>query len=1160
MRLQRLDLARYGKFTGRVIDFGARVPGEPDLHIVYGPNEAGKSTAFAAYLDLLFGIEQRSPFNFLHPYQSMRIGGALELEEGAREFVRIKRPKNSLLDGGGQPVADGALLGALGGLDRNAYRLMFSLDDDTLEAGGESILESKGDLGQLLFSASAGLADLSRTLDGLRGEAEAFYKYRARSGALAELKAELAELKTQRETIDTLAGQYTQLVAERERASAQYEEALAARGTIQARMEAIQRHLGALPRLAALRALREELQPLADLPEPPPSWRERLPQLQNDDRELATRAAMADAEIAQLSAELEAIAVDEAALAITARMETSAELRARHAAAENDLPELRLQLREAEFAVSGLLTRLGREREADPGRLLLGAATVGTLRSLAERWPGIDAACEAARNELSEAGNRLEAARSRLEQEPAPAGEGRGPETGLAALAAALTTWRASDHTARRRLAERSVKEQRAILAEQIKALRPWTGDAEQLAALVVPASADIASWKEAGAKARQQIEQLEDDASSFEDECARHRAELDAAARIAGIVGSEEAAVLRAARERAWADHRRQLDAASADAFEAALRRDDDVTNARLRHEKECARLQQTAEALGRAEAALSGIRKRLDAARAASATVDDAVAAALAAITPPLAEGTTLAWLEAWLMRREKALEAHAGLASAERDMTDAESGIAASRAALMEAMDRAGLPYDREEDSGALAAAAQAALDREAELKERRRAVEERERELKQRERALANALNADRDWQAAWTKACGGCWLADGGVIPGVAAVREMLDALAELEPRLAAAAGLAERIRKMEADQSRFVEEIAALAGALGVDPAGHAATALACRVEERVEAAKTARTIRAEKAAALDAARARRRDLAEALAVHNERKAEMTTFFGVSTLMEVASRLQATERRADLRRQADDAMREILDALRLPSIAEAEAALDEADRPALETELATLKIRFHDQDERTRNLFSALSKAEDRIEAVGGDDAAARIEEKRRTILLDVEERAMRYLRLRAGIAAAEQALRVYRDEHRSSMMERASAAFRAISRNAYTSLTAQLDKDSEVLIAVAADGASKVASELSKGTRFQLYLALRLAGYYEFARARRAVPFIADDIMETFDDHRAEETIRLFAEMAQVGQVIYLTHHRHLCEIARRIHPAVRMHDLAAA
>jgi uncharacterized protein YhaN len=185
--------------------------------------------------------------------------------------------------------------------------------------------------------------------------------------------------------------------------------------------------------------------------------------------------------------------------------------------------------------------------------------------------------------------------------------------------------------------------------------------------------------------------------------------------------------------------------------------------------------------------------------------------------------------------------------------------------------------------------------------------------------------------------------------------------------------------------------------------------------------------------------------------------------------------------------------------------------------------------------------------------------AVGGDSAAATIEEKRRTVLLDIEEKAFRYMRLRAGTAAAELALYLYRDKHRSSMMARASSAFQAISRGAYCKLTTQLEKDSEILIAVAADGSSKVASELSKGTRFQLYLALRVAGYYEFAQSRRPVPFIADDIMETFDEFRAEETFRVFAEMARIGQVIYLTHHRHLCEIAQEICPSIRVHDLTA-
>lgn len=129
--------------------------------------------------------------------------------------------------------------------------------------------------------------------------------------------------------------------------------------------------------------------------------------------------------------------------------------------------------------------------------------------------------------------------------------------------------------------------------------------------------------------------------------------------------------------------------------------------------------------------------------------------------------------------------------------------------------------------------------------------------------------------------------------------------------------------------------------------------------------------------------------------------------------------------------------------------------------------------------------------------------------------------------------------------------------MKRASDAFRLITRGQYRGLAAQPDRDGETLIGVPSQGGSKVAGAMSKGTRFQLYLALRLAGYYEFAEHRASVPFIADDIMETFDEPRSEEVLRLFAHMARVGQVIYLTHHRHLCDLARALVPGVRIHEL---
>ena len=64
MRLDRLDLLAYGHFTNRApLDFSPPAL----LHVVYGPNEAGKSTTLAAVSDLLYGYKAKDhPYTFLH--------------------------------------------------------------------------------------------------------------------------------------------------------------------------------------------------------------------------------------------------------------------------------------------------------------------------------------------------------------------------------------------------------------------------------------------------------------------------------------------------------------------------------------------------------------------------------------------------------------------------------------------------------------------------------------------------------------------------------------------------------------------------------------------------------------------------------------------------------------------------------------------------------------------------------------------------------------------------------------------------------------------------------------------------------------------------------------------------------------------------------------
>jgi uncharacterized protein YhaN len=239
--------------------------------------------------------------------------------------------------------------------------------------------------------------------------------------------------------------------------------------------------------------------------------------------------------------------------------------------------------------------------------------------------------------------------------------------------------------------------------------------------------------------------------------------------------------------------------------------------------------------------------------------------------------------------------------------------------------------------------------------------------------------------------------------------------------------------------------------------------------------------------------------------------------------------------------------------RDLVDVLECASTAEAEThlaeiATDEEALAALKAEWSGAEQELKSSDSHVETLFHEWKSAQSALNSVDGDAAVARIEEERRTLLLDIEAQAERYLTLSIGALVAENALSTYRDRHRNSMMRRAASAFATITRGGFADLITTPGKTSEVLVGVRADGGSMLASEMSKGTRFQLYLALRIAGYAEFAEHRSALPFFADDIMETFDDDRSAETFQLLSGMAGKGQVIYLTHHRHLCDIARRV------------
>lgn len=176
MRFAELELLKYGRFEGCHLRFPH---GPIDFQLVFGANEAGKSTTRAAVGDLLFGFPHVTPYDFRFDKTLLRVGAVLEAEGGSLACRRKKGRTGTLLDPDDRPLNEGMMSGLLAGHSAESFERMFSLDHGRLRQGGRAILESRDDVGQAIFAGGSGLVGVKRVLDALDAESKEIWTRRA---------------------------------------------------------------------------------------------------------------------------------------------------------------------------------------------------------------------------------------------------------------------------------------------------------------------------------------------------------------------------------------------------------------------------------------------------------------------------------------------------------------------------------------------------------------------------------------------------------------------------------------------------------------------------------------------------------------------------------------------------------------------------------------------------------------------------------------------------------------------------------------------------------------------------------------------------------------------------------------------------------------------
>jgi uncharacterized protein YhaN len=513
-------------------------------------------------------------------------------------------------------------------------------------------------------------------------------------------------------------------------------------------------------------------------------------------------------------------------------------------------------------------------------------------------------------------------------------------------------------------------------------------------------------------------------------------------------------------------------------------------------------------------------------------------------------------------WAEAREHALAAQAEAGKLAERLENQSGDLEKRRARLSENLEAAGQSAPDGMTLDALIDFAEDVAQKAETLETRRediaRSLERARAQDKRRQKDLADARQAEEDWRSQWTALLETCWLGASGQPRGPAEVGEILKHLDEVRRLLEATAALERDMDRMRGDETAFVTLCREVCEATGTpfDESDPGKTAAALRKAlDSAQKIQTKREQIVQQMADVD------QRLSESRAARDKADSaldEIMARFDVPDRDTMRDSIKTAREKARIAAAVCDHEERLRGEFDGRGIADIESELSDCNADRLQAEASELdaEVARHAEEEKERH--HAMRMAEQAVSNVGTDEKAAELAEERRVLLLQIEDETRRYLRLKAGAAAAEASLRLYRDAHRSAMMRNAARTFRHITGGRFADLQSQPGNDGETLVAIRSEGGSLTVDAMSDGTRDQLYLALRLAGHKEFAGSREPLPFIADDIMQSFDDVRARASFEALAEAARIGQVIYLTHHAHLRDMAREaLGDAIRIHEL---
>jgi uncharacterized protein YhaN len=1157
MRFEAIHLPAYGPFTDASLDLRE---GMGRLEVVYGPNEAGKSSLLRAICDFLFGIHPQTRDNFLHAYGSLRIRASVERDGKRLECVRRKASTKSLRATDDDEVIPEELLRSFVPIEsRDVFQTMFGLDAERLQQGGEELLKGRSQFGQLLFSAAAGIEGLHEILEKLNDEAEKLFKPRASTATIAKILDRLKESKDRLREAQVSLTDWNKLQEEHEDAraeSSRLESEILLRQSETERFKRIQMSLGLLRKRADLC---EHLSVVGDARILRDGFATDYQIAASDLIIKTSEVRDATRRVEDLRKEVDLIVLPDDLLAreqeiLGFHQETGSQNKA-----AKDRINLETKLGEAESEMTYRLRSLGEPSDLDRvSDLVVRAADKRSVQGLSTTRASLDTEVRNGQDLLADEKRKLDGALQQLEGLPAA----RPVAAVRTAIQNALSAG-ASEGKALK-IQKTAAGESRKI-GEDVKAL-PWPGGVETLENSALPADQLVAEWTGRLDKAEQAVEQAEERFRTAQTEVSTLENRLAALLAGRSVPTLSQLSQDRQRRDLGWKAVRGAWLEDDIDSVEAQefLQQPGDGPSLAKAYEDSVGKTDDTADVL-RAEAdhvaKLEQARTDLDGARKAAVARAAELKEAQTKRRRFQTEWEEL-WkpfhvhagaprqMAVWLQRRATIVARLRALEEKEAQASEwlAETGTATRQLQeCLAEMEETGTPSS-DSLTGWRSLAEQVVQTQEDLAKQReklRDTIEVSGRALAIAENRVSKANTGLDAWTQTWAAVMIGLGLR---AATEPAAAQETIRVREELQTYLRTAVDLKGRIAGIDRDATRFQEQLHRLLESVASELLSMPELDAVADLHQRLNRAKQQRDLREtknrdlvrEKKTLDEAERGRKQAESRLEALAAEARCENAERLPVL--------IEESARRQDLEQRLQEAEQQLAAIAAGRSIAELEAEARGVEPDQIPGQLELIGRQMEDSRTRLKTAEEMRITLENKLKSMEDSSDSCSASADMEAHKAEALEAAEQYIRLQLARIVLQGAVDQYREKTQGDMLIRSSELFSLLTGASFSGLKLDWDDAGNVaLVGVRAHTGDNVALVgMSDGTRDQLYLALRLASMELYARDHEPIPFILDDILVKFDNVRAIAAIRALAELARHTQVLLFTHHKHLVDLAK--------------